>query len=451
MLKSLSLLTIVIACISLRAYASFSSLPNVLFATSEGGQSSPQNVFRNLFDGEGYLISFWANWCQPCKEEIRYFAAQQSSSKTQVLLINVDDASDIPEANEFLKSVNWQQKQLFDTGGTWLFANETSGELPVNVLVNQNAQIVGKFKQIGHAEYDSLDTNLKDSAPKSWEFKQFVQIIKDNDSRKTAYLNGTSLGWKSGKLSLYLTYDALFKKNPKNAATSNEKSLEKEDDLGLSWINYAPSSHSNLLVGDSMIHWADGDLISLRHNPEFDQASSLRGGKIKLFNDWGTLVLVSGHAYDRLYRYFPNPTEDISHSTPSEHISGINVSAGNETIDSFKYKAGLSVLSYKQDQDIELGFPSTTQDQRTALELSFGYGGSVVSGHYVIFDDLNPSQDKVDGEIKYIELDSSIFEMEQFRANLKLQHKDYSSPRIEPNPLPLLKFPLCLWKMIIRS
>jgi thiol-disulfide isomerase/thioredoxin len=57
------------------------------------------------FAGKVVVVSFWASWCEPCREELPALENLQRAAKgsVQVVAVNMDSADRVPEVRHILK------------------------------------------------------------------------------------------------------------------------------------------------------------------------------------------------------------------------------------------------------------------------------------------------------------------------------------------------------------
>jgi peroxiredoxin len=139
-----------------------------LFAqTEEGEKVTFQNfVLENLEGelveleeeiGEGpVLISFWATWCKPCKEELKeYNKLYKNFSEKGVKLfaISVDNEKSIAKVKPFVKTNNYDFPVLLDP-------NSEAARLyyaqmvPYSLILNKSGEVV--YSHLGYKKGDEL-------------------------------------------------------------------------------------------------------------------------------------------------------------------------------------------------------------------------------------------------------------------------------------------------------
>jgi cytochrome c biogenesis protein CcmG/thiol:disulfide interchange protein DsbE len=111
---------------------------------------------ENFGDGP-ILISFWATWCKPCKEELPHLQDLLDKYKEKglkVLAISTDSEKSIAKVKPFIKSQNYSFEVLYDTNSE--VANMYAARVvPFTVIVNKNGEIV--YQNTGYSKGDELE------------------------------------------------------------------------------------------------------------------------------------------------------------------------------------------------------------------------------------------------------------------------------------------------------
>jgi peroxiredoxin len=97
------------------------------------------------FKGKIILLNFWATWCGPCKEEMRYLEVlhQQFKAKNFVLLTISVDYEGLKPVKEFINKHDYSFPVLLDPKCEVLDLFEVKG-IPTTFLIDKKGKMLGK-------------------------------------------------------------------------------------------------------------------------------------------------------------------------------------------------------------------------------------------------------------------------------------------------------------------
>ncbi len=103
-------------------------------------------VSLSSFKGKVVLLSFWATWCGPCKQEMPEMQALYQKLKDRgFAVVAVDMMEDRATVSDFVKRSGYTFPVLLDTtgeiGGGGLYAARA---IPTNYVIGRNGRIVGR-------------------------------------------------------------------------------------------------------------------------------------------------------------------------------------------------------------------------------------------------------------------------------------------------------------------
>lgn len=114
------------------------------------GQPAPPLVLHAL-DGRSYdtaalrgevlVLTFWATWCMPCREELPLlsaYAIQHAQDGLQVLGFSLDDADALPEVRRFAAGLSFPVGLL---GSAWAGGYGRIWHLPVNFTIDRAGRL----------------------------------------------------------------------------------------------------------------------------------------------------------------------------------------------------------------------------------------------------------------------------------------------------------------------
>ena len=112
----------VIAALFIACTAS-AQLPSVELKNLEG---KVVNVSQLSNDGKPFVISFFADWCHPCKRELRaiheVYADWQDETGMKLIAVSEDDAHNINKVKPTVESEGWEYDVLLDPNGDFMRA-----------------------------------------------------------------------------------------------------------------------------------------------------------------------------------------------------------------------------------------------------------------------------------------------------------------------------------------
>ena len=113
------------------------------------------------FDGQAFLLNFWATWCAPCVEEMPMLAELQRDHAQHGLQV-VGIAVDEPErAQAFARELGLDYPLLYGLGEAMLVGREygnASGMLPYSVLVDAGGIV--RWTHLGALERADLEDGI---------------------------------------------------------------------------------------------------------------------------------------------------------------------------------------------------------------------------------------------------------------------------------------------------
>ena len=112
----------VIAALFIACTAS-AQLPSVELKNLEG---KVVNVSQLSNDGKPFVISFFADWCHPCKRELRalheVYADWQDETGMKLIAVSEDEAHNINKVKPTVESEGWEYDVLLDPNGDFMRA-----------------------------------------------------------------------------------------------------------------------------------------------------------------------------------------------------------------------------------------------------------------------------------------------------------------------------------------
>ncbi len=103
-----------------------------------------ERVSLKDYAGKVVLVSFWATWCKPCKQELPFlddFAEKYGDQGFAVLAINTDGPRTMAEVRRFVKRKRLKMPQLLDKDGSLLQKLNPRGVMPFTLYLDRSHRI----------------------------------------------------------------------------------------------------------------------------------------------------------------------------------------------------------------------------------------------------------------------------------------------------------------------
>jgi thiol-disulfide isomerase/thioredoxin len=140
----------------LAAAAQAKRVPNLEFKDLAGNKQKLATL-----QGSIAVVSFWATWCTPCREELPRLSKlteQYSSSKVRFIAISIDEPKDRAKVAPYAA----QQKLAMDVwlgGDTDMLARVGLGDIvPGTLIIDQQGEIIGRI--MGEAREEDIKSRL---------------------------------------------------------------------------------------------------------------------------------------------------------------------------------------------------------------------------------------------------------------------------------------------------
>ena len=107
--------------------------------------------------GEGpILISFWATWCKPCKEELPHVQELLEKYKEKgltVFAISTDSEKGVAKVKPYIKSHNYTFEVLLDTNSE-VARSYYVRSVPFTLIIDKSGKVV--YQQLGYRKGDEI-------------------------------------------------------------------------------------------------------------------------------------------------------------------------------------------------------------------------------------------------------------------------------------------------------
>jgi peroxiredoxin len=104
-----------------------------------------QDVHLSQYQGKVVVLSFWATWCGPCKEEMPHLQklyADHGNDGLVVLSISTDDARSASKVKPYIMSMGYTFPVLLDKEASVIGTYNPSKTLPFTVVIDRSGNVV---------------------------------------------------------------------------------------------------------------------------------------------------------------------------------------------------------------------------------------------------------------------------------------------------------------------
>lgn len=137
------------------------SLPSVKIKDLTG-KTVDISQFKN--NGKPIIISFWATWCKPCKEELNAIAEDyeewQDDTGVELIAVSIDDARSTGRVEPYVNGQGWDYTVLLDPNGDLKRAMNVNN-VPHTFLIDGNGKIVWQHNSYATGDEKELLKKVK--------------------------------------------------------------------------------------------------------------------------------------------------------------------------------------------------------------------------------------------------------------------------------------------------
>ena len=165
-MKKVLTLALSLALMTGMAFGQKKTVPNVKVQTIDGKTKTTGTIQTN---GKPMIISFWATWCKPCKEELNNIADVYEDwvdeTGVQLVAVSIDDQRSATRVKPYVNSVGWEYLVLLDKNSDFKRAMGVQN-VPHTFLVDGNGNIVYSHNSYAPGDEDKLYEKVKAAAAK---------------------------------------------------------------------------------------------------------------------------------------------------------------------------------------------------------------------------------------------------------------------------------------------
>ena len=156
-MKNLFTLTLSLLLMS----SAFAQLPsNVTIKDMEGNSVDISKLNNN---GKPMIISFWATWCKPCKEELNAIAEVYDDwvdeTGVKLVAISIDDSRSTGRVEPYVNQQGWDYQVLLDPNGDLKRAMNVNN-VPHTFLIDGKGKIVWDHNNYAAGDEKKLKAEL---------------------------------------------------------------------------------------------------------------------------------------------------------------------------------------------------------------------------------------------------------------------------------------------------
>jgi peroxiredoxin len=123
-------------------YIGFTQIPSVEIKTLDGGIINTSEFDNN---NNPIVISFWATWCKPCKQELEniheVYDEWTEETNVKLIAISIDAARNTSKIKPLVNAKGWEYEIYQDSNSE--FAKKMGvGPIPHTFLLDSNKQII---------------------------------------------------------------------------------------------------------------------------------------------------------------------------------------------------------------------------------------------------------------------------------------------------------------------
>lgn len=158
-MKKLILLSLIVLFLPVKSFSQYYN------DFSKQDLEGDQVTLSKLLEKGPVMISFWATWCAPCKEEMKKMQPLYEKYKSQgftYVAINQDNQKSISKVKAFISSNEYTFPVVLDIDKK-IFQDYLGVGLPYSLIIDKNKKIIAKHLGYITGDEVTIEKEIKDA------------------------------------------------------------------------------------------------------------------------------------------------------------------------------------------------------------------------------------------------------------------------------------------------
>lgn len=103
-----------------------------------------KSISLSAYKGQVVVLSFWATWCGPCKEEMPHLQAMYDDFKDQgfvVLSVSTDNAREASRVKQYIRTARYTFPVVLDRESSVIGTYNPAKTMPFTVVIGRDFQV----------------------------------------------------------------------------------------------------------------------------------------------------------------------------------------------------------------------------------------------------------------------------------------------------------------------
>lgn len=175
-MKRKLILFAVVALCALSASASAQTLSSI--TTLLGTPGGEKNSVAKLGSDKVTVVSFWATWCKPCKEEMKAMQPvyEKLKDNMQYIAVSIDNTKTMAKVAPYIKAQGYTFPVLLDPNSD-VFRKLNGVNVPYTLIFNADGTLHSKHNGYLEGDMENLEKELMELIAKGGE----AEAASDNN------------------------------------------------------------------------------------------------------------------------------------------------------------------------------------------------------------------------------------------------------------------------------